>query len=111
MDIEITGKHVEVTEPMERHIRQRIEKLPRWAEIVQHLTVTLRKDSSNLLAEVIARCPRADLAVQATSHDMYQSIDEAFSKIEHRLTRYHDKLVSGRAREAQRAAEVDKQPE
>jgi putative sigma-54 modulation protein len=111
VDIEITGKHIEVTEPMERHIRQRIEKLPRWAEIVQYFTVTLRKDSGNLLAEIIAKCPRADLVVEATSHDMYQSIDEAFSKMEHRLTRYHDKLVSGRAREAQRASEVDKQPD
>jgi len=96
---------------MERHIRQRIEKLPRWAEIVQYFTVTLRKDSGSLMAEIIAKCPRADLVVEATSHDMYQSIDDAFSKMEHRLTRYHDKLVNGRARKAQRASEVDKRPD
>jgi ribosome-associated translation inhibitor RaiA len=42
---------------------------------------------------------------------MYASIDEAFSKIEHRLTRYHDKLVKSRARRGHKAAEVDKEPQ
>jgi len=111
VDIEITGKHVEVTEPMEARIRQRIEKLPKWSGIVQYLTITLRRDSGNLIAEIIAKCPRADFVVEATSHDLYQSIDEAFTKLEHRLARYHDKLVGERPREAQRASETERAPE
>lgn len=108
MDIEITGKHVEVTEPMERHVRQHIGRLPKYADLIQYMTVTLRMDSGNLVSEIIAKCPWADLFAEGKDHDFYKSIDEAFSKIEHRLTRYHDKLVKNRAREAQKSSETEK---
>jgi ribosome-associated translation inhibitor RaiA len=42
---------------------------------------------------------------------MYQSIDEAFARIERQLTRYHDKIVNGRSREAQKASREAKSPE
>lgn len=108
MDIQITGKHIDVTEPMDRHIRQHIARLPKYADLVQYMIVTLRMDSGNLASEIIAKCPRADLFAEGKDHDFYKSIDAAFSKIEHRLTRYHDKLVKNRAREGQKASEMDK---
>jgi putative sigma-54 modulation protein len=111
VDIEIAGRHIEVTEPMRSHVGKCIEKLSHYAEIIQHMTVTLGKDPGGSLVEILAKCPRADLVVQAKGHDMYASIDEAFSKIEHRLTRYHDKLVKSRARRGHKAAEVDKEPQ
>jgi ribosomal subunit interface protein len=96
---------------MQRHIEGHLDKLSRFEEMVQRLTVTLDMDSGLQLVELIANCPRADLVAEARQHDMYQSIDEAFAKIERRLTRYHDKLVNGRAREAQQASENDRRPE
>jgi len=108
VDTEIAGRHVEVTEPMRTHIRKRIEKLPGYARMIHYMTVTLGRDSSDSLVEIRAKCPRADLVVQAKGHDMYASIDEAFSKIEHRLARYHDRVVKSRARRGHKAAEGDK---
>ena len=93
-----------VTPAMDRHIRQHIEKLPRIGDRIQYLTVTLEVDAGDQLVEVIAKCHRADLVAEARSHDMYQSIDGAFQKLERQLTRHHDKLVHGRAREAQKEA-------
>ncbi|MCK4374669.1 MAG: ribosome-associated translation inhibitor RaiA [Candidatus Brocadiae bacterium] len=110
MDVEITGRHIEVTEPMERHIRQRIEKLPPFADKVQYLTVRLKMEAGNQLVEITAKCGRTDLLAQAGSHDMYQSIDDAFAKLERQLARYHDKRVN-RARAAQRASEDERLPE
>ncbi|MHC5033647.1 MAG: ribosome hibernation-promoting factor, HPF/YfiA family [Planctomycetota bacterium] len=108
MDVEIAGRHMDVTEPMERHIRQQIDKLPRFASMVRYLTVTLDTDSGGQHVEIIANCPRSDLVAEARSHDIYQCIDGAFAKIERRLARYHDKLVKSRSREAQQASETDK---
>jgi putative sigma-54 modulation protein len=111
VDVEIAGRHVKVTDAMESHIQQRIEHLPKFADSVQYLEVTLDVDSGNQLVEVLAKCGRADLVAEATSHDMYQSIDEAFARIERQLTRYHDKIVNGRSREAQKASREAKSPE
>jgi ribosomal subunit interface protein len=68
-------------------------------------------DSGNQMVEVIAKCGRADLVAEAKSHDMYQSIDDAFARIERQLTRYHDKVVNGRSRGAQKASRESKRPE
>lgn len=93
MDVEITGKHVDITEPMERHIRQHVEKLPPYGEKIHYLTVTVAVDSGGQLVEIIAECQRARLVAQAKSHDVYQSIDEAFAKVARQIARRHDKLV------------------
>ena len=93
MEVEITGRHMEVTEPMSRHIHEHIEKLPRFDDKIQYLTVMLDIDSGNPLVEIIAKCHRTDLIAEAGGHDMYQSIDEAFAKMRRQITRLHDKRV------------------
>ncbi len=93
MEVEITGKHVEVTEPMSRHINDHIEKLPRFDEHIQYMTVMLDVDNGSPAVEIIAKCHRTDLVAEARGHDMYQSIDEAFAKMRRQISRLHDKIV------------------
>ena len=111
MEVQIAGRHVEITDQMDGHIREQVEKLPPFAEKAQYVSVTLAVDSGNQVAEIIARSGRTDFVAQATTHDMYQSIDEAFNKMERRITRKHDRLVNNRSRAAQQASEVEKRPE
>ncbi len=111
MDVEITGRHIEVTEAMEGHIRHLIEGLPAFADRVQYINVTLEKASGNLIVECVAKSARTDLVAQAKGHEMYQVIDAAFGKLERQLTRQHDKLVSGRSREAQKTSEDERRPD
>ncbi|MGD2175102.1 MAG: ribosome-associated translation inhibitor RaiA [Candidatus Brocadiaceae bacterium] len=94
MDVEIAGRHVDVTDEMEAHIWERIERLPRYDDKIQYITVTLDMDAGTQLVEIIAKCHRADLVAEARARDMYQCIDEAFSKIQRQIIRHHDKLVS-----------------
>ncbi len=93
MEVEITGKHVEVTEPMARHINDHIEKLPRFDERIQYMTVMLDVDNGSPKVEIIAKCHRTDLVAEARGHDMYQTIDEAFAKMRRQVSRLHDKIV------------------
>ena len=111
VEVTIAGRHVEVTEPMAEHIRQRIDRLPRLDDKIQYLTVTLAVDSGSQLVEIIAKCRRTDMVAEAASHDMYQSIDEAFEKMERQVARLHDKAVSNRSRAAQQASEANRRPE
>jgi len=108
--VEIAARHVEVTEPVESYIQQHVARLPAFAEKAQHLTVTVHKDSGNLRVELLAKSGRAELVAEASTHDLYKSIDEAFAKLERQIARQHDKLVKGKARKGHRTAEADRKP-
>lgn len=101
MDVQIAGRHVEVTEAMEEQIRENIEKLTRFDDKIQYVTVTLDVDAGNQLVEILAKCHRADLVAEARGHDMYKCIDGAFAKLQRQVTRLHDKLVSHKNRSGQ----------
>lgn len=110
MEVRISGRHMEVTETMEKHIRERLDKLPRFDDHILHITVTLANESSGPHVEAIAKCHKSILVANARGHDMYGSIDDALSKLGRRVARFHDKLVSKHAREAHRASESDREP-
>ena len=110
MEVTIAGRHVQVTEPMSRHIQEHVDRLPRFDGHIQYITVALGVESGFRTVEVIAKCHKADLVAEAKSHDMYQSIDEAFAKMQRQIVRHHDKMVHNAARAAQRASETDKRP-
>ena len=111
MEVRISGLHMEVTQAMEKHIRERIDKHPRFDNDIQHITVTLANESNCPHVEVIAKCRKSIVVANGRGHDMYKSIDEAFSKLERRVARVHDKLISRHSREAQKASEADRKPE
>jgi len=108
LDVQISGRHLEVTEAMEKHIRSRIEKLPRYEDQIRSVRVILELDSDNHKAEVIAKCHKSTLVAEASSYDMYASIEQAFCKMEQEVRRFHDKLIHGKARKAQKASEKNK---
>lgn len=111
MEFTVSARHMEVTEWMEKHIAEHVDKLPRLDGHITRLTVTLSKDSSGEQVEIIAKCHRSTLVVNAQGHDLYPVIEDAFNKIESRIARLHDKIVSKHAREAQKAAETTRRPE
>ena len=111
MEVEISGRHFEVTVALEKHVRQHIEKLPRFDDRIHSLTVILGVESATKKVEVIANCYHSVLVAEAEGHDMYDAVGQAFTKMEHQIMRLHDKLTSGRARVRQRASEKEREKE
>jgi len=101
---------MEVTAAMERHIQERIDRLPPFEEETHNLRITVTQDSGEQHVEIVAKCHKSVLVANARSHDVYEAIDESFDKLERQLMRCHDKLVNRRSREAQQASEDAKQP-
>ncbi len=92
---------------MQGHIRNHVDRLPRFDDQIQAVTVTLMRDARGDRVEVIARCHRSTLVANARSHDMYLSIDEAFGKMQRQIIRLHDKIVS--KHKAQQAARMNRE--
>jgi len=94
---------------MEKHIRDRVERLPRVDDQVRTVAVILQKDADGQYVEVKTTCHRSILVAKARSHDIYQSIDAAFDKVERQVARLHDKLIS--RHKVRQAAELDRRRE
>ncbi len=98
MDITISARHMDLTEAMESHIRERIERLPRFDDHIMSVKVTLDDDTGRENVEIIAKCHKELLITTSQQHDLYAAIDDAFAKLERRITKLHDKLTEKRPR-------------
>ncbi len=94
MNISITGRHIEVTEPIREFAIKKIQGIqidyPRIMDA--RVVVDVQKDRHT--AEVVLYC--ADhITIQAstTGTDLYQSIDETVSKIMRRMRKHKTRLM------------------
>ena len=88
---------MELTDAMEDHIKRHVDKLPHYYDRLTSLHVTLALDSGSHMTELLAHSHKTTFVAEFASHDLYESIDLAFQKLERQLVRHHDKLRSRRA--------------
>ncbi|HOX38270.1 MAG TPA: ribosome-associated translation inhibitor RaiA [Candidatus Brocadiia bacterium] len=104
MQISISGRHVEVTEPLKEHARAKAEHLLRFWNRIESIDVTLNVDNGRKLAEFVAMGPKGSrFASHADESDMYQSIDAAAMKLEKQIRKCHDKIVESRVKGSRRS--------
>ena len=111
VEVSVSGRHMEVTDSMEKRIAEHADKLLRFDDRIQHVAVTLDREASGEKVEIIAKCHKSTLVAVAQGHDLHDTIADAFSKIEHQITRLHDRIVRGHSRQAQKASETTKRQE
>lgn len=110
VDLQISGRHIDVTDAMKNRIRKHVEKLPRFDDQIEFVEVTVGLDSGLHTTEVITKCHRSKLIAEAKGHDMYDCIEEAFEKMERQIARFHDKIIDRTARAARQAAQNNRRP-
>jgi putative sigma-54 modulation protein len=91
----VTGRHIEVTEPIREYARKKIESLhldyPRIIEA--KVIIDVQKDHLHM-AEIILFCANhIVIEVKSTTQDIYASIDESISKIARRMRKYKTRLL------------------
>lgn len=97
MEVTISGRHVEVTDAMRDHARQRVGRLERFSPHLMRAKVTLGIEGDRHTAEVVASVRRKGKVVaKHESHDMYLSIDHAISKLEKQLHRVEERFRARR---------------
>ena len=97
MDIRISGRHVAVTDAMREHARERVEKLERYSAHLMHVEVTLSIEGERHTAEIVAAFrKKGEVVAKCETHDMYQAIDQAISKLETQLRRLESRVKDRR---------------
>ncbi len=94
MDIEITGRHVDVTDSMREYAEKRLSKLVDEFPRIDKIHVILDIQRFTHTAEVIVHARRRILhEAKESSENMYASIDLVVDKMEKQLRKAIDKRV------------------
>ncbi len=94
MDIVVSGKHVDVTEPIRAYAMGKVDRFPKFFDRVTEIEVLLDKhDNHSFEVEMIVKAERTDpFVATASNDDLYAAIDDTTSKIERQLHDHKEKL-------------------
>jgi len=104
MVVNVTGKHLAVTDAIKQYAAQRLQKLDKYFDHIHnaHMTVTLERNWH--IVEVTLHADGFMLRGEERSADMYSSIDQVVEKLERQLKKYRDKMIHKPREKAAREA-------
>lgn len=96
MEITVTGRHIEVTEPIRNYAVEKVGKLPRYFDRIMEIDVVVDKhDSHDFSVEIIVDAEHATNFVgKSIGDDLYGCIDSAVDKLERQLTDHKERVRS-----------------
>ena len=94
LPIQVTGRHVSVTDPIKDYAVKKIEGLHLDYPRIIEAQVILDVQKYRHLAEVVLHCAN-HITIEATaeSTDMYASIDEVMAKIAQQMRKYKTRIM------------------
>jgi putative sigma-54 modulation protein len=89
----ITGKHIEITEAIRSHAKEKADKLPRFFSQISHVDVIIDASKGGMTdVEVIVRAEHfPDVVASESGPDAYSCIDESMHKMERQLKKIKEK--------------------
>ncbi|MGH2271205.1 ribosome hibernation-promoting factor, HPF/YfiA family [Anaerohalosphaeraceae bacterium U12dextr] len=89
----ISGKHIEITDAIRAHAKEKVDKLPRFFDQISHVDVLLDASQGSLpVVEIIARAEHfGDIVAKDSGPDAYTCIDMAVHKLERQLKKIKEK--------------------
>lgn len=92
-DIQVTGRHLAVTQPMKDYAIQKISKIERFSHRIVDVVVTMDIQKLDHRVDIIAKIDNVRLKSSGSSTDMYASIDIAVDRLTEQLRRYKSRVV------------------
>ncbi|MCK5306707.1 MAG: ribosome-associated translation inhibitor RaiA [Candidatus Omnitrophica bacterium] len=107
MQITITGRHFDVTEPIKKHIMEKSERFSRYLKNIVNIHVILTVENVRHIAEIVMTAADTKFLSKEETMDMYASVDNAVDKIEHQLKEYKERHKSHRTKLKEEGLESD----
>lgn len=96
MQINISGRHIEVTPALRDFVNNKMERLGRHFDNITTMQVTLSIDKQKQIADASVHIAGAEVFAQAESTDMYASIDALVDKIDRQILKHKGKQEARR---------------
>jgi putative sigma-54 modulation protein len=95
MSIDITGRHIEITEPIRKFATDRLDRLRGVIDAIQevHFILTVEKHQRHI-AELNIKTRRDFYHAEEVSTDMYTSVAAAVDKVEKQILKDKERLVA-----------------
>ena len=98
MRVEVVGRNLEITDAIRTHAEEKVDKLHRYFDGVQQITITVERvdhSSGHPVYEtelIIDVKHHDDFVAHATGDDLYLTIDQAVQKGSRQLSDFKEKL-------------------
>ena len=92
MNLNITGRHVEVTPAIRDYVTSKLDRVIRHFDNVTSVGVILSVEKLKQKAEVTVHVPGKDMHVEESGDDLYAAIDAMFDKLDRQVLKYKQKI-------------------
>lgn len=106
MNLEIVGRHIDITPSLKEFTEERVKKLTRLLDGPLDVHVVLGTEKRRQLAEILVKSKHGNFNGTETSEDLYASIREVADKIEKQIRRHKRKLTDHKHRRGPRDPEI-----
>ena len=92
-NIQITGRHVEVTPPIHDYVVDKFDKIERHFDHITKVHVILEVEKQEHKAEATVHAAgHADLFAKASDKNMYAAIDLLVDKLDRQIIKHKEKI-------------------
>ncbi|HOO16066.1 MAG: ribosome-associated translation inhibitor RaiA [Phycisphaerae bacterium] len=93
MQVNVSGRHMGVSEALKEYCTEKAGKLTRYYDRIQSIDVVLDGKNGVHTAEIIVHTDSTDPFVASETHeDVYAALDLLLDKIERQLTRHKERV-------------------
>lgn len=93
MQINLTGHHVDITEPMRDYVNSKMERLERHFDHVTNVHVVLSVEKLRHKAEATLHVSGNNLFADSVQEDMYAAIDSLIDKLDRQIRKHKEKIT------------------
>jgi len=93
MQINLTGHHVELTQPLHEYVNSKLGRLERHFDHVTDIHVVLSVEKLRHKAEATLHVSGSTLFADAVQEDMYAAIDSLSDKLDRQVKKHKEKLT------------------
>lgn len=92
MQINLTGRHVEVTEALRDYVDTKFAKLERHFDHINNVYVILNVEKLSQIAEATLHLNGGEIFATAEHQDMYAAIDSLIDKLDRQVIKHKEKV-------------------
>jgi ribosome hibernation promoting factor len=88
MQIQITGQGLEITDAIRSYTEKKLKRITTIADKINHVHVTFHLEKMNQIAEANISVPGSQIHAEASSENIYESIDKLIDKLSRQVKKY-----------------------
>ena len=98
MEIDISGRHFHITEPLKEYVGEKILKLDKYSLKLESVHVILEVQKFHHIAEITVLAKNLRVTAKEESVDMYAAFDKSFGNIQLQFSKQHERVKDHKAR-------------